>query len=223
MAPISIDGMDITGATIDGENVSEITVDGDVVWTAIANSMIDDFEDGNLSEYSISGSGSTSVTSARPYNGNYSLEMTTPSSGGTESVICNTSQSDDVQRGYVYRLYFYRGTSDNRGRIKFHFGKQDANNYYYLYTHFANNNTSIRKRKSGSNVKNSSSGSSLPRGSWVYVDIDWDSSEDGTITISPSWTSAQSISDTEWSSGSYSIHVQCASNVTTWFDDIQAL
>jgi len=34
MAPISIDGTDITGATIDGQDVQEITVDGDTVFTA---------------------------------------------------------------------------------------------------------------------------------------------------------------------------------------------
>jgi len=34
MAPTSIDGNEIAGATIDGQNVSEITVDGDVVFTA---------------------------------------------------------------------------------------------------------------------------------------------------------------------------------------------
>jgi len=32
MAPTSIDGSEITGATIDGQEVSEITADGDVVY-----------------------------------------------------------------------------------------------------------------------------------------------------------------------------------------------
>lgn len=35
MAPTSIDGNEITGATIDGQDVSEITVDGQTVFTAI--------------------------------------------------------------------------------------------------------------------------------------------------------------------------------------------
>jgi len=38
MAPTSIDGNDITGATIDGQDVSEITVDGQTVFTAIPDS-----------------------------------------------------------------------------------------------------------------------------------------------------------------------------------------
>jgi len=35
MPPTSIDGTDITGATIDGQHVQEITVDGDTVFTAV--------------------------------------------------------------------------------------------------------------------------------------------------------------------------------------------
>jgi len=41
MAPISIDGEEITGATIDGQNVSEITVDGETVFSAIPDSGIE--------------------------------------------------------------------------------------------------------------------------------------------------------------------------------------
>ena len=41
MAPTSIDGTEITGATIDGQDVSEITVDGETVFTAIPDSEAD--------------------------------------------------------------------------------------------------------------------------------------------------------------------------------------
>jgi len=47
--PISIDGTDIAGATIDGQEVQEITVDGDTVFTAIPDSVVDNFEDGDTS------------------------------------------------------------------------------------------------------------------------------------------------------------------------------
>jgi hypothetical protein len=42
--PTSMDGTDITGATIDGTEVSEITVDGDTVFTATAESLISLYE-----------------------------------------------------------------------------------------------------------------------------------------------------------------------------------
>jgi len=68
--PTSIDGTDITGATIDGTDVTEITVDGDTVFTA--ERIIDDFEDGNINEYS-GDTGSYSVTSSNPIGGSDSL------------------------------------------------------------------------------------------------------------------------------------------------------
>jgi len=53
MAPTSIDGNEITGATIDGQDVSEITVDGQTVFTAIPDSVVDSFEDGDVSANTI--------------------------------------------------------------------------------------------------------------------------------------------------------------------------
>ena len=48
MAPTSIDGTEITGATIDGQDVSEITVDGETVFTAIPDSAIYYWDPGNF-------------------------------------------------------------------------------------------------------------------------------------------------------------------------------
>ena len=67
MAPTSIDGTEITGATIDGQDVSEITVDGETVFTAIPDSIVYDFEDGDLNGWS--GGGSIDNIA---YNGTYS-------------------------------------------------------------------------------------------------------------------------------------------------------
>jgi hypothetical protein len=61
-----------------------------------------------------------------------------------------------------------------------------------------------------------------PRNSWEWVEIDWDSSSDGVISVDTSWISNKlSITDTEWDQGQYEIRTQCASNVTTWVDDIE--
>lgn len=76
MAPTSIDGTEITGATIDGQDVSEITVDGETVFTAV---FTEDFEDNNVQFDNIpeftgySGPNSPSITT-NSISGNYSLE-----------------------------------------------------------------------------------------------------------------------------------------------------
>ena len=62
MAPISIDGEEITGATIDGEEVQEITVDGQVAYTAgpdIPDSVVDNFESADADPRGVYGSGAT--------------------------------------------------------------------------------------------------------------------------------------------------------------------
>lgn len=56
----TIDGDEIQDVTIDGDPVQEITVDGDLVWQAAE--IIDDFEDGNRSGWTVpSSTGSDSV------------------------------------------------------------------------------------------------------------------------------------------------------------------
>jgi len=48
MAPINIDGSPVQDITIDGQPVTEVTVDGDVVFPAIPDSVVDNFEDGDI-------------------------------------------------------------------------------------------------------------------------------------------------------------------------------
>lgn len=79
MAPTSIDGSDITGATIDGQDVSEITVDGDVVFTAVPDipdsEVFYSFNDGTATNQSNPGQddgnpqGSVSFLSSGGVNG----------------------------------------------------------------------------------------------------------------------------------------------------------
>jgi len=70
MIPTSIDGTDITGATIDGTDVQEITVDGNVVFSAGPTNVFEDFESGNVNDWT-DRFGTITITS-NPINGNFS-------------------------------------------------------------------------------------------------------------------------------------------------------
>jgi len=59
---INIGGNEISSLTIDGTEVQEVTVDGDVVYTA--QEIIDDFSDGDLSEYTINTAGGSAGTAS---------------------------------------------------------------------------------------------------------------------------------------------------------------
>ena len=76
MAPTSIDGTEITGATIDGQDVSEITVDGETVFTAIPDSVIEDFEQNNLNSWN--NTGGITIRSSTALEGSFNLEVTSP-------------------------------------------------------------------------------------------------------------------------------------------------
>ena len=225
-------------AVPDGDNSKETPIDFRITFeqdsstatstatcyvTVVKDTLIDGFEAGNLDAYAVANDGGTiNVTDTRPLTDTYSLEIVTDSAGSHEAIRSNTTElSEAIQRGGVYRVYFYRGSEDSRGRFIVNFGQQDSNNKYQVYTHFDLNDTAIRKVSGGSISKSSNAGVSPPRTSWEWVEFDWDSAGDGTITLDTSWTSTTvTISDTEWGSGDYEIRAQCASNVTTWVDDI---
>jgi len=74
MPPTSIDGTDITGATIDGQDVQEITVDGQTVFTAGPQNVFEDFEAGNVNDWT-DRFASISITS-NAINGSFSGDFT---------------------------------------------------------------------------------------------------------------------------------------------------
>ena len=74
MAPTSIDGTEITGATIDGQDVSEITVDGETVFTAIPDSVEHRWslsEGGGTTAADSVGSNDMSISGATWISGDY--------------------------------------------------------------------------------------------------------------------------------------------------------
>lgn len=94
MAPTSIDGNEITGATIDGQDVSEITVDGQTVFTAIPDSEnLRIHCDCTVSD-SITTSGSD-VTELADLSG-YGSDFTNGSGSGEPSLVSNGINDNPV-------------------------------------------------------------------------------------------------------------------------------
>jgi len=100
MAPISIDGTDITGATIDGQDVEEITVDGQTVFSA--SLFEESFEHNNLSGLYDGNVGDFNITTDEAFDGSFSLEST---SGGTHDIVRNDLSG--FSRGIQIDLRWY--------------------------------------------------------------------------------------------------------------------
>jgi len=108
--PTNIDGTDITGATIDGQEVQEITIDGDTVFTSAK--ILDDFEDGNVSEYEVL-DGNFSATATAAFTGSFGGELSRP--GGTGEVYSDTGLQNypapgDTVTGYIQSNSRYAAT-----------------------------------------------------------------------------------------------------------------
>jgi len=127
--PTSIDGTDITGATIDGQEVQEITVDGDTVFTAgpeIPDSEVDYFERSSLVHYS-GQTGSYNTTTDESTQGNRSLTST-----NTFGDIIIFSELGDGLPNYPKRgdkiLYDFKNRDGNE-RALFSFFREDTSRF----------------------------------------------------------------------------------------------
>ena len=207
MIPTSIDGTDITGATIDGTDVQEITVDGDVVFSA--QTIIEGFEDGNLSEYT--GSSQFTVTGNNPISGNQSLRVPGTISPAA-AIFSNTGLANYPVAGDKFSVLIENVGNRNifAGII---FGNQSNNsdNYYWgisqppvggafsdmeFLKDTSNGNLGTRTRFQGA----------LSFGSFPYrLEVDWGTNgviqcqvfEDSTNTL----LGDESVTDTDYNSG----------------------
>ena len=170
MIPTSIDGTDITGATIDGTDVTEITVDGDVVFTA-GFTIVDDFEDNNLSEWTNFGTGGGSITTDAaegsfalkvvdgPNNGNFLRNWTVPSgrfelgcefrwnNTGNFAVFGDFSNTSDNSTGSGFGLTFLTGElviQTDSGNTQL-VNNPNSNQYYNLKVLCDNTNAVIEQ------------------------------------------------------------------------------
>jgi len=162
--PTSIDGTDITGATIDGTDVQEITVDGDTVFTA--QTIIDDFEDANLNEYT--SNSAFSIDNSNPISGSHSLRSDPtekrraifstsglanyPEAGDTFSVLLNHTGNENNFIGPMFGVQSNNSDNycwivrDRSGDHKLEFMKNSPDNGIGSRTAFSVSGGSFPKR-----------------------------------------------------------------------------
>ena len=170
--------------------------DGSCSSGTCAGTIIDDFEDNNLDEYSYYDSGPTNsvpnsheIISSGAYEGNYALKIdagygTGPvGTAGAQRLVYSTSGlSHYPSQGDSFDVYVYlHGAYINSGVA---FGLQDKDNYYLAeIMNESSDILALVKVESGrfTLLAGEFGNAFPPDGEWLRLHVDWGS--DGTITI----------------------------------------
>jgi len=212
---VSIDGTNITGATIDGQQVSEIAIDGQTAWTAIPDSAVfDDWadskltnrEDFNTTPYSFN-SINGGVNNTRPEWSNQYVSGTLAANNGHVDIYWDSGSpvtylgSSDTDLSHVYNLssgekaVWYAEvklvSTSNASRIIWHIMTGDANdrgaqNYISLTLRERESEVYIMKNVSGSISNIVTASQNLPVGTYYGILVTLDSSGTWEIYYNPS-------------------------------------
>lgn len=208
MSPsVNIDGTDITGVTIDGQEVQEITIDGQTVFTS--TTIVDDFEDQNLNEYSGNlGFFGFSTDSAE---GSFSLTSAT----NNEAIRSFPGDGLDAYPTRGDTVSWYHKVTDggsNRSRVSL-FGywfsaPSDNNNNYYIQIDDGNNTDLVEDNASSSEIP--------PNGTWVKNRVETTSSQiDYTILSEDESNVFATLSATDSSQNSRKIEWSTSQGTST--------
>jgi len=147
------------------------------LWTPVRGrpGLVDDFEDGNLSEYTVV-AGSWSITSSNPFDGTFAARTT-----DLNSVAISTSGLDNYpSAGDTFEWYARCGATDAAGGVSF--GLTDRDNNIQAFIQEEKDNMQLKVRVNGQDV--AAAQKNLPDGTFLnkYVrnEIDWGAN--GTIT-----------------------------------------
>lgn len=186
--------------------------------TTSAN-IIDDFEDGNVSEYSGGTSSAEVINTSQGSvkHGSYAMELT-----GTATIYAAAGNlNDDAVAGDTFESWHKLAAGSV---VRFLFGVQDGSNYYWVEADVGGSTWTLGKTEAGtaSNIAQAT-GVTVPTGEFLEFEVDWAS--DGTITAtlfdaSGTQVSQTSGSDTTWSDGGHG-WAEVGSSVTSTHDYAQ--
>ncbi len=131
--------------TVDGTDLGTQVSGGDES-TTTTDTVIDSFEDGDISEYS-GDTGVFSVTTGSTDWGSYRLESGRKQDGTDFSLITSTSGLGTYpSQGDTYSVRAYPDTSEDDPNPQIAFGVQDSDNFYLVDASAAQSDINILKK-----------------------------------------------------------------------------
>ncbi|WP_254280649.1 twin-arginine translocation signal domain-containing protein [Haloarcula marina] len=186
--------------------------------------IIDDFEDGGLSEYEADPNNSdvdmsgVNVTSSQPKNGSLSLEI-----DAVEAEFISTSGLNAYPAaGDTFRVWIR--TTGGVDETNFTYGVQSHTDRYFVRLSEVNDRVALYRYENDSSTQlsESDSGFSLSPDTWYQIEIDWQTDGTHTVTVyddTKTQVTQTSATDTTWNSGGIGFDAYIYSSGTkVWYD-----
>jgi hypothetical protein len=188
----------------------------------ITDRVVDNFEDGDLSEYEDVTSEFT-VQSSIVYDGSYALQVN--ANDGKNWIISTDGLNVYPKAGYKFQ-YHWLSTTGSSGNADFAFGVQDSSNFYRIRKKVWSGVFSLVKIEGGSGTNLDSTSVSYSGDKWYRIVVDqW--SKEGSISItieeasSGSEVGSLSADDTSYQNGG--IGFINNGNYTHYYDLVETL
>ena len=183
--------------------------------------LIDDFEDSNLAEYTVSyGQGNESLVSSPTYTGSQALAL----SGGDTKLISTSGLAVYPSAGdrFSYRVRATSDASNDTDRGSIAYGVQDTDNHYYVLLDFDNDKVNLSRWEAASQSKLAEDTSvTLSEDTWYKVVVDWSATGRHTITVfddSGSQVTELHAVDETWASGGVGYFSRLNTAGTVYYD-----
>lgn len=183
-----------------------------------AGVVVDDFEDGDLSQYDFDrGESGASVVSNPTFNGSKALEI----SGTNTEMIKTTGLPNEPAAGDVFS-YWVRGTG-GADLINLTYGVQDHTNRYFVRVNLADDRLKLYQYEAGTAylLADQTSGFSLSEDVWYEVEVDWRKNGRHIVSLN---TGSDRITieetDTTWMKGGIGYDVYVGDTGTVYIDHV---
>jgi hypothetical protein len=181
------------------------------------STVVDDFEDGDLSEYTFDrGSSGASVVTSPTHSGSYALQF------AEDYVEAISTSGLDIYPAEGDTFSFWVRASGGANNINVTWGVQDHNNRYYAKLYPSDGKFYLFTYKDGSgSSQDGDSGLAISQDAWYEIEIDWATDGTQTATLydsSGSQLSQISMTDATWSSGGIGYDAYLGSGEFAYFD-----
>jgi serine protease len=182
--------------------------------------VVEDFEDGDLSEYSVDRGSGHSLVSTPAYDAN-ALEL----ADDTTEIISTNGLVTYPQAGDTFTVRFRTNGTGGGEQANFTWGVQDHENRYYVVLNPGQLMIRLFKYENGSSkVLSDEVGASFQADAWYLLEIEWKTDGTQTVTLYEEDGAAQIAqvtgSDSEWTTGGIGFDAYLSTGESVYFDNL---